>query len=379
MANPGGSGGGGGRKKRGGRGRKLSPEEMAEMLGIRVRAHGESDRSHPHGFESEQQWRDATRPLAQAVRARTGTEDAESPPAVFIAGSAVTGRSFADKDGRPAGTPFGDHSDLDLGVASPQLTRDAIAALGAETRAPSSDTAGIEKTRALHPLELDRGFDRGLADAVGAVRDGGTLRPRETSVAFFDARNAAEANMGREFIERPHTPRGERSPNPFMPADAGAGASGSGSGGGSGGGRGGIGRGSGSHGSRGSGAPRGGGSGGGGSGGGGSGVSSARSAPPPASHAAASAARTEAKSSGASTGAGSSRGGSGFSRRSNSGRGRGGGGGGAAVAGRDRSAGPPPVSNSGRGAPGSKVEQQRAASTGSGARGGRRGNRRGRR
>ena len=66
------------------------------------------ERGYPLGFESEKEFRDATRPIAKL--ARDGT--------VFVSGSSVTGKSFAK------GTPFGAHSDIDVGVASRRLRAD---------------------------------------------------------------------------------------------------------------------------------------------------------------------------------------------------------------------------------------------------------------
>lgn len=59
------------------------------------------------GFKSKQEFRDLTRPLAQKHRGAT----------VIISGSSVTGESFT------SGKPFGPHSDIDIGLVDPELSK----------------------------------------------------------------------------------------------------------------------------------------------------------------------------------------------------------------------------------------------------------------
>lgn len=59
------------------------------------------------GFSSRKEFRDLTRPLAQKHRGAT----------VIISGSSVTGESFK------TGKPFGSHSDIDIGLIDPQLSK----------------------------------------------------------------------------------------------------------------------------------------------------------------------------------------------------------------------------------------------------------------
>jgi hypothetical protein len=173
------------------------------LLGFNYGPSRQSERTYPLGFLSEQQWRDETRPIARALREATGTEHSDTPPPLFIAGSSVTGKSYAAKPGRPAGTPFDEHSDWDLGVASPDLHA-AIA-----RRAPEhlSHDDGPTKTRALHARELDEIGERGLADAVGRLQ---RRASRAVSVAVFESDTSRQANAGRPYIERPHTPPPDR-------------------------------------------------------------------------------------------------------------------------------------------------------------------------
>lgn len=221
-AEPGPSGKKGGGKKKG---RNRGTPMPLEFLGFNSTPSNHSSREYPHGFRSRQQWLDQTRPLAHAVRAATDTQDHESPPPVFIAGSAVTGVSFADKPKRPAGTPFGPHSDFDMAVASPEL----YAAVTTD-RSLKSDDGGSVKTRALHAHHLHNAGHRGLADGVGELQR--AAGGRDTSVAIFNYDRVEDANVGREYIERPHTPRRERLDRGASSSGAGAPpASGSGAGG----------------------------------------------------------------------------------------------------------------------------------------------------
>jgi hypothetical protein len=138
-----------------------------------------------------------------AVRKATGTIQSEQPPPLFIAGSAATGRSFAHKQGRPAGTPFDEKSDFDLGIGS-QALYDQVKK---SDKSHLSHDDGPAKTRALGPKELDQLHMKPLADAVGAMQ---RKTGRKVSVAIFDTDTARQANAGRQYIERPHTPVKQR-------------------------------------------------------------------------------------------------------------------------------------------------------------------------
>lgn len=165
---------------------------------------GNAGRHHPHGTTDEEEWRALSRPLAVALRQGTGTSKSEHPPPLFIAGSAATGRSFANKPGRPSGTPFDKESDFDLGIASPDLYGHVEKT---DSRQLSRDD-GPAKTRALGPRELDQMGMKTLADAVGGMQRASS---RKVTVAIFEPDTARQANAGRQYIERPHTPPRRRS------------------------------------------------------------------------------------------------------------------------------------------------------------------------
>jgi hypothetical protein len=173
------------------------------LLGFNYGPSSRSERTYPLGFLSEQQWRDETRPIARALRAATGTEHSDTPPPLFIAGSSVTGKSYADKPDRPAGTPFDRDSDWDFGVASPELH----AAIARRASEHLSHDDGPAKTRALHARELDEIGEKGLANAVGRLQQRAN---RAVSIAVFESDNSRQANAGRPYIERPHTPPPDR-------------------------------------------------------------------------------------------------------------------------------------------------------------------------
>jgi hypothetical protein len=168
--------------------------------------------THPHGTSDESEWRAISQPLAQAVRKTTGGR-----PDVFIAGSAVTGESFADKPGRPRGTPFDHKSDFDMGIASDTLYEH----VEATDKSHLSHDDGPKKTRALGPRELN---SLGLPDLASGVRE---LRERsggrKVSVAIFESDSARQANAGRAFIKREHSPpprRAHAASSPSAPAPA---------------------------------------------------------------------------------------------------------------------------------------------------------------
>jgi hypothetical protein len=64
-------------------------------------------KSPVRGFKSKQEFRDLTRALAKRHRGAT----------VIISGSSVTGKSFK------TGKPFGSHSDIDIGLIDPKLSK----------------------------------------------------------------------------------------------------------------------------------------------------------------------------------------------------------------------------------------------------------------
>jgi hypothetical protein len=150
-----------------------------------------------------------SQPLAQAVR-----ETTKARPDVFIAGSAVTGESFADKPGRPKGTPFDDKSDFDMGIASDELYE----RVKAKDQSHLSHDGGPNKTRALGPRELHGLGLRNLASGVRELRE---RSGRKVSVAIFESDSAREANAGRAFIKREHSPppqRAHAASSPSAPA-----------------------------------------------------------------------------------------------------------------------------------------------------------------
>jgi hypothetical protein len=150
--------------------------------------------THPHGTQDEGHWRTISRPLARAVRGETGAR-----PDLFIAGSAVTGKSFADKPGRPKGTAFDEHSDFDMGLASDTLYEH----VKGRNSAQLSNDDGPAKTRALKARDL---HDLGLHDIANGVSHLSKKAGRKVSLAIFESDSARVANAGREHITRDHSP-----------------------------------------------------------------------------------------------------------------------------------------------------------------------------
>jgi hypothetical protein len=150
--------------------------------------------THPHGTQDEGHWRTISQPLAQAVRDKT-----KGRPDLFIAGSAVTGKSFADKPGRPKGTAFDEHSDFDMGLASDALYEHVKRTNPAQL----SKDHGPAKTRALKAKDLRKLKLNDIAEGVSHLsKESG----RKVSLAIFESDSARVANAGREHITREHSP-----------------------------------------------------------------------------------------------------------------------------------------------------------------------------
>ncbi|MBD2496794.1 DUF4157 domain-containing protein [Nostoc sp. FACHB-280] len=78
-----------------------TPTEKKKPVGQTGRsAVTDTPRKYPRGFESEEQFRDLTRPLAKAHREST----------IIVSGSSVTGKSYL------TGKPFSKKSDIDIGI-----------------------------------------------------------------------------------------------------------------------------------------------------------------------------------------------------------------------------------------------------------------------
>ncbi|HEX8963546.1 MAG TPA: hypothetical protein VF801_11135 [Rhodocyclaceae bacterium] len=96
------------------------------------------ERRYPLGFASEEEFRDATRPMARL--ARDGT--------VFVSGSSVTGVSYSRKTSAGSPAPFDKTSDIDIGIASRRLRSDStqVQQSGPGTAFPVEGSA-LEHTR----------------------------------------------------------------------------------------------------------------------------------------------------------------------------------------------------------------------------------------
>jgi len=128
-------------------------------------------RGYPLGFESMEQFRDLTRPVAQANREGT----------VIVSGSSVTG--FSAKKGTAFDkNPSKPKSDIDVGVV----------------RRPTDP--------AWDHISDDRGFPVGAMRTVERQYGAGVQSAlgRQSGIKFFDDRQIARD--GRSYMVRPHTP-----------------------------------------------------------------------------------------------------------------------------------------------------------------------------
>lgn len=149
-----------------------------------------ASQGHPLGFTSLQHARDATRRYAELDRNAT----------VYVRGSSVTGQSYT------SGNPFGPSSDIDVGMVSRNLSAhgDFITRGGRSFPGPGTSHNVLEG-------QMSRALGRDMGLAVTTDVPSGP------------------------YMERPHTPRGERREVPELPAPR---ARGGGGRGGRGGGRG---------------------------------------------------------------------------------------------------------------------------------------------
>ncbi|MBB6183527.1 hypothetical protein [Oleiagrimonas soli] len=148
-------------------GTSIPPPSFTRPEGVHS---GVRERGYPLGFESMQQFRDLTRPVAQANREGT----------VIVSGSSVTGRSM--KQGTEFDKGKKGKSDIDLGVI-----RDYHDPAWLEI----SDYRGFPKGKM---AEVERSYGKSVKQALG----------RPTGIKFFDHDQIEQD--GRSFMVRPHTP-----------------------------------------------------------------------------------------------------------------------------------------------------------------------------